>query len=259
MTAITLRGGATTDDPRLGRVPPTDWTHVEKWPLRGQDIRSLANPTPVGIGINWYRAFYAEQLIQRRGTGGAVEWWVREGDLGPRVGGHAITLEPFTGPHRDVDSWWTWHDQVSEGICVSEMAVRVMALLNRRRYQPRPIYDYAQTIDAWAGEAYEGTSADAGLATLRTRGAIPATAGERHVIEKGVITRPFQPAHGISANRWAVNDADVFRTLGDENAQAAVWLNSWGRGGYPHRVWVPRSVLARLRKEDGEFGIVTDR
>ena len=251
--------GRSAEDERLGRYIPDDWKHVEKYPLRSSDIRQLANPTPVGIGVNWYDAFYASRLIERKGRFGKTEWWVREGDLGRIRGGHALVLEPFSGPHRDIVSWWEWHDQVSEGICVSEMAVRLMSLMNRIRYQPRPIYDHAQTIDYWPGENYDGTSADAGLATLRTLGAIPAKRGERHVIEKGVITRPFQEAHGISENRWVVDDDDLFRTLGAENSEYAVWLNSWGRPHYPHRVKVPRSVISRLRSEDGEFGIITDR
>jgi hypothetical protein len=35
-------------------------------------------------------------------------------------------------------------------------------------------------------------------------------------------------------------------------------LNSWGTN-YPHRVWMPDDVLARLIKEDGEVAIPTDR
>jgi hypothetical protein len=36
-------------------------------------------------------------------------------------------------------------------------------------------------------------------------------------------------------------------------------MNSWGRAGYPHLVRMPATVLDRLRREEGEIGLVTDR
>lgn len=253
-----LKGGHTVEDSRLGRVPPADWAHVQKYPLRALPTAERPVAVPVGIGVNWYRAFYADRLIQRSAYG-RVEWWVKEGDLGSLEGGHAITLEPFNGTHRDIDSWWTWHNQVSEGICVSEMAARVMALFNRKRYQPRPIYDVAQTIDYWPGEDYDGTSVDAGFTVLRTMGAVAAKRGELHRIHRGEVDRPFVEADGVVANRWALTDTEIFAALGNPDAEHAVWLNSWGRSGYPHRVKVPRSVIERLRQEDGEMSIPTDK
>lgn len=255
-----VRGGATVADPRLGRVSSPTREHEEAYPLRALSTALRPTHVPVGIGVNWYRNFYADRLIQRKGRNGRMEWWVREGDLGALLGGHAIALEPFpaTGSLRDIVSWWYWHNQVSEGICVSEMTARLMAMYNRRRYQPRPVYDLAQLNDEWAGEAYEGTSVNAGLWVAKNHGMVPAKAREKHFILKGEVTRPFLPEHGIEAFRWALTDDEVFETLGNVNAEYATWLNSWGTG-YPHRVKVPRSVLVRLRAEDGEFGIVTDR
>jgi hypothetical protein len=262
MATTRLRGGRTTDDPRLGRVEPRDFRHVERYPLRALPTAERPTLVPVGIGVNWYEAFYPEKLIQRKNARGQLEWWVREGDLGRMVGGHALVLEPFASASatlRDNVEWWRWHNQVSEGICVSEMAVRLMALLNRKRYQPRPIYDWAQLHDYWAGEDYSGTSVDAGLACLRLNGAIPRKPREPHYIRKGEVTRDFVASEGISANRWATSIDEVFAVLGNPNAQSAAWLNSWGEDGYPWRVRVPRSVLARLHDENGEIGIVTDR
>lgn len=259
MPTYVMRGGYTADDPRLGRVPPENFVHMDKYPLRALPATERPTAVPVFIGINWYSGLYASGLMERLDKFGRTEWWVRDGDIGRLVGGHALVLEPFTGPYRDELGWWSWHDQVREGICVSEASVRGMALYNRKRYQPRPVYDYAQTIDEWAGEDYEGTSMDAGLATLRTRGAVPALRAEAHKVERGAVSRPFVEAEGLTANRW-VRDADeVFEVLGRPDAEYAVWLNSWGRSGYPHRVKVPRSVIARLHGEDGEFGVGTDR
>lgn len=241
------------EDTRLGRVAPQDWRHVEKYPLAALDIAERPAGIPVGIGVNWYRNFYADKLIQR-----GTDWWVPEEDFGRRVGGHALTLEPFAPGRKDIASWHRWHNQVSEGICVGEMVCRVMAIHNRKRYQPRPVYDIAQTIDYWEGEDYSGTSANAGFAVARTHGMVPAKRGEPQALLKGEITRPFVPEAGISATRWARNDIEVFEALGKPDAQYAIWLNSWGTD-YPWRVKVPRSVIARLLAEDGEFGIVTDR
>ena len=40
---------------RLGRLAPTDWEHVEKWPLQ---LAALPDrPVPVVLGIDWYGRF----------------------------------------------------------------------------------------------------------------------------------------------------------------------------------------------------------
>lgn len=256
---VQMKGGHSAEDPRLGRVPPKDWRHVERYPLLALPVEERPTVVPVGIGVNWYRAFYADQLIKRRGKFGITEYWVREGDLGRIMGGHAITLEPFTGKAQDTHRWWLWHDQISEGICVSEMVVRMGAMLERKRFQPRPVYDAAQKIDYWPGEAYDGTSVDAGLRVWRDRGLVPAKWGEQHVVHRGVIARDFDPQYAIKANRWARTDQEVFDALGRPDGEFAEWLNSWGRKAYPWRVKVPRSVIARLLHEYGEMGIVTPR
>jgi hypothetical protein len=36
----------------LGRRPPTDWAHVERFPLTAAPTANV----PVVIGINWYRS-----------------------------------------------------------------------------------------------------------------------------------------------------------------------------------------------------------
>jgi hypothetical protein len=257
-----LRGGTVVEDPRLGRVRPRNWEHVDKFPLLAANIEAMADPQPVAAGINWYRAFYAGQLIERRTRGGHKEYWVRDDvDLGPLEGGHAITLEPFHGPNRDTStqSWYQWYNQIEEGICVGEMCARVMSLLNNRKYQPRPIYDIAQSIDEWEGEQYDGTSVNAGLRVLRDYGSVKAKRGEQHFVHRGEVTHPFSQDDGIIENRWALDDTDVCRTLGNADTEFVVWLNSWGAKSYPWRVKVPRNVLIRLMREDAEMGIVTDR
>ena len=39
----------------LGRRPPSDWTHVDKYPLTAATAPS--KPSPVVIGVNWYTEF----------------------------------------------------------------------------------------------------------------------------------------------------------------------------------------------------------
>ncbi len=133
-----------------------------------------------------------------------------------------------------------------------------MSLLNRKRYQPRPLYDAAQLIDGWPGEAYDGTSVSAGLDIARMHGLVPATSREAHIIGKNEVMRLPIAGDGIAANRWALNMDDVLGVLGRANQEAIPFLNSWGTR-YPHITWMPVEVHARLMGEDGEYGIITDR
>lgn len=232
----------------LGRVAPPDFDHVTKYPLTALD----AAPTkvPVIAGTNWYEAF---DRPERDAQG---HYWVGRGDLGRTRGGHAYTLLP-TGVH-DPEAWWAWHDQISEGICVSVAVARTMALLNRKRFQPRPLYDVAQTIDEWPTEDYSGTSVRAGLDVARTQGLVPARRREPMRVLKGEITRPPDPADGIAANRWITSMDDLEQVLGHPGRGYVIFTNSWGRD-YPRRVRMSLEVVDRLWREDGEYGVVTDR
>lgn len=237
----------------LGRNVPTDFTHVDKYPLRALRAEERPKKAPVVIGVNWYEAF-DNPTQDSRGR-----WWIgRDGNLGRIRGGHAVCLPPVGVP--EPYSWWAWFDQISEGICVSEAVARCQALLNRKRYQPRPLYDWAQANDEWEGAspAYEGTSIRAGLDCARLVGLVPAKRGEAHHVHKGTVTRPFVASEGIAANRWATSVDEVLEALGAEGRDYVDLANSWGRR-YPRRVLMPATVLERLRQEDGELGLVTDR
>lgn len=237
----------------LGRLVPTDWEHVDKYPLRALAQTERPAKAPVVIGVNWYEAFDRPERDSRG------RWWIaRDGNLGRVRGGHAVVLPPFGVP--EPYSWWTWFDQVSEGICVSEAVARCMALLNRKRYQPRPLYDWSQNNDEWPGAEpdYSGTSVRAGLDCARTVGLVPAKRGEPHYVGRGEVTRAPDPAEGISANRWATSTDEVLQVLDAGDRDHVAIANSWGRN-YPRRVLMPAFVLDRLRREDGELGLVTDR
>lgn len=236
----------------LGRLEPTDWNHVDKYPLRALAATERPARVPVVIGVNWYSAFDKPTAATPRSP-----WWIgRDGNLGSVRGGHAVVLVPFGVD--EPTAWWEWYDQIAEGICVSEAVTRAMALLNRQRYQPRPLYDVAQANDEWPGENYDGTSVRAGLDVARTLGVVPALRGERHYVKRGEVTRPPLPEHGISANRWAISTDEALEVLGADGRDYVNMANSWGRN-YPRRVRMPATVLDRLRSESGEIGIVTDR
>jgi hypothetical protein len=225
----------------LGRRPPTDWDHVEKYPLTAQT--APAKPTPVVIGVNWYVEF-DNPVKDDQGH----YWIARDAKLTKVRGGHCVCLKPRG--HGDPDGWWDFYNQGQEGACVGFGSSRMMSQCNRKLYDGFWLYHEAQKIDEWPGEDYDGTSVRAALDVLRTRG---------HCVKlNDGQDSPEALEEGIKANRWARGTDDVLTTLGYDGLDYVDVLNSWGRE-YPHLTRMPAEVLERLRKEDGEVGIVTDR
>lgn len=239
----------------LGRKTPHDWSHVERYPLSALPDAELPKGVPVAIGVNWYSNF--DHPV--RGRDG--RWRVGDGDLGYVRGGHCVCLRPFNV--YDHWSWWTFYDQGSEGACVGFGSSRMMTLLNRERYNPWWLWDMAKIQDEWPetnpGDA-DGTSVHAAMTILRTKGAVEWKAwmswpGWWQARDE----YPSQEMDGISAVRWATNVDEIVHVLGYPDTVTRVpLLNSWGRD-YPHAVWVPLEVLARLIAEEGEAALVTDR
>lgn len=224
----------------LGRQAPTDWQHVEKYPIRG--ILGTPINTPVVLGINWYSLFDDPQYDPRG------FWYIPTNrSLGTIRGGHAICCEPRGG--RDSTDWWVFYNQGEEGACVGFSSSRMMTLLNRKRYDARWLFQEARKRDEWDGEDYDWTSVRAGMDVLRLEGHRPYLAGQ---------TRPLERDEGISANRWATSVDQISLALGHPESQFVTLLNSWGRD-YPHRVRLNVDILARLLDEDGEATLVTDR
>lgn len=256
-----LRDGTSVEDPRLDRLVSKTTEHLDKYPLTRSTMPSSA--TPIHIGVNWYSSFSHPERIKVRGR----DRWVIGGrkDLGTLQGGHATCLRPYGV--KDNPEWWSYYDQQREGRCVEFSGLRFLSLLNRRRYDITSRWHYwkAQEIDEWPGGSYpgatpqyEGTSVRAFLEVARTYGVIRARA------QGGVITPDEAPsrlstADGIEVYRWATDWAEVRRVL-----QVPDWLpgvpllNSWGRG-YPKEVLLMDAAGERLLREDGEFGVVTDR
>jgi hypothetical protein len=225
----------------LGRRPPSDWQHVDRFPLTLSTAPK--KPTPVVIGVNWYVEFDdPEQDAQGH------YWIARDAKLSKVRGGHCVCLKPRGTA--DPDLWWDFYNQGQEGACVGFGCSRMMSQLNRKTYDGFWLYHEAQKVDEWPGEDYDGTSVRAALDILRKVG---------HCVKNG--TDPTAPAvlgEGIAANRWARSIDDVLSVLGYDGLDYVDVLNSWGRG-YPHLTRMPATVLERLWKEDGEVGIVTDR
>lgn len=226
---------------QLGRLIPTDFEHVERFPLTAATVP--ATPTPAVMGCSWYTNF--DQPVKETG---ANRWWIGRGDLGTVRGGHCVALAP--GKLADLASWWEFYDQGSEGACVGFGSSRMMSLLNRKKYDAQWLYKRAQQFDEWPGTDYEGTSVRAALDVLREE-------GHRRPGKLDPVR-----SEGISANRWATSVDEVHRvlqnTVGDRLGAVGI-LNSWGRDGYPHVVWLPDAALQRLIDEQGEVGLVTDR
>jgi hypothetical protein len=226
----------------LGRLEPTDFQHVEKYPLTA--VAQPANPTAVVLGINWYSGFD----FPRKDSLG--RYWLPETNLGSVEGGHAICVKP--GVLTDPLAWWDFYDQGNEGSCVGFACSRLSSLHNRTRYGGRWLYQEAQKIDEWPGEGYEGTSVRAGFEILRS-------VGHRRLID-GVLKEPLA-GDGIATYRWAQSVNEVHQTIKmplADSLGAVPLLNSWGRY-YPHIVWLPDRTLERLLDEYGEAGLVTDR
>jgi hypothetical protein len=224
----------------LGRREPTDWAHVERFPLTAVRVPTRV---PVTIGVNWYQAFDNPQKDEKG------HYWIgRTSNLGRLRGGHCVCLKPRGV--KDPVAWWDFYNQGAEGACVGFGSSRMMSLLNRKRYDARWLYKEAQLVDEWTDTPpEEGTSVRAGMDILRRRG---------HRISRNGTSGAVEADEGIAANRWATDIGQVVTALGYDGLGYCDILNSWGRG-YPHLTRVPVEVLDRLLREDGEFTLVTDR
>jgi hypothetical protein len=224
----------------LGRRPPSDWQHVDRYPLTASTAPK--KPSPVVIGVNWYVEF-DEPAKDAEGH----YWIARDAKLSKVRGGHCVCLKPKGTS--DPDAWWDFYNQGEEGACVGFGISRLTSQLNRKTYDGFWLYHEAKKVDEWPGEDYDGTSVRAGLDILRKVG--------HSVVKDGKAASPAL-AEGIAANRWARSVDDVLAALGYDGLDYVDVLNSWGRG-YPHLTRMPATVLERLWKEDGEVGLVTDR
>jgi hypothetical protein len=248
------------DDPRLGRLIPDDWEHVDSYPLTALAPEERPAKRPVVIGVNWYSEF--DNPERDEGTG---EFFVARGgaDSLTRIrGGHCICLEP--GGEPDPEEWWDFYDQGAEGACVGFGWSRCMSILNQQLYTARWLWDRAKETDEWPDTKPgddNGTSVRAAGGVLRKKGHVDWN--QEYADDDYTERDDYSPERvdGIRRFRWARSVEHVHNALGNDRADelgAVPFLNSWGRG-YPHRTWMPDDVLHRLMQEDGEVAVPTDR
>ena len=249
----------------LGRKVPTDFEHVEKYPLSAVLDTATATKVPFSIGINWYSDF--DNPVQYEFTtlaGTTTKRWVvaKNGIRGSIRGGHCVCIKP--GSRSDPLEWWDFYDQGMEGACVGFGTSRMMSLLNRKRYNARWLWDMAKATDEWPetnpGDD-DGTSVRAALDILLKKGHVVWGDSMNNLTWQQRDSLPSAIAEGLNAYRWTTSIDEMRSVLSsplNDRMQAFPFLNSWGRD-YPHIVWMPYSVLDRLIREDGEVAIVTDR
>lgn len=233
----------------LGRREPTDWRHVERYPLRALAAPDQPKRTPVEVGFTWWPE-YDDPTKGRDGR------WRVKPTAGRRPrGGHAFCFRP-RGVEHPV-SWWTFYDQSAPGAavdpsgCVGFSLSQYQSLNNRHRYSGGWLYLETKRNDEWSGEDYEGTSVRAGFERLRT-------VGHRRIY--GGRERPEALSEGIDTYRWLASGDETATVLGYPGADEIPFTNTWGRDGYPHIVWMPVSEFDRhLNEWGGEAGVATDR
>jgi hypothetical protein len=239
----------------LGRRVPTDWEHVERYPLTAARLEEITTPRPIVIGVNWYSNF--DEPVKDS----AGHYWIGKGDLGRVRGGHCVCLKPKGVT--DNTTWWDFYDQGAEGACVGFGSSRMMSLLNRERYFARWLWDKAKMTDEWSdtnpGDD-NGTSVRAALSVLKDQGHVTWKSAYEplNVDWRSRDNLTADASKGISAYRWVTSMDDALQVLGYQGLDYVDVINSWGRS-YPHLTRMPVTTLERLWKEDGEVGVPTDR
>lgn len=245
----------------LGRRAPTDWKHVDKYPLTADQLEEITVPRPVVIGVNWYSNF--DDPI--RDSSGA--WWIGRGSLGRLRGGHCVCLKERKAPRGPKS--YAFYDQGTEGACVGFGTSLMLSHLNHKLYFARWLWDRSKEIDEWSdtnpGDS-DGTSVRAALDIVRTKGHIVYDPLAHDSINRDGVGADWIPRssltpvyeEGIKANRWITSIDDCLQVLGYTGLDYVDIMNSWG-SSYPPLVRMPVTTLERLWHEYGEIGVPTDR
>lgn len=166
-------------------------------------------------------------------------------------------------------------DQGSEGACVGFAATANLASTKRALKIPdgaavgRALYRYAQTVDEWEGEGYEGTSVLAGMKALKQHGFVSRyewSFGIQDVLWAVSWRGPVQIGVWWFSNMWDT-DADGFVHASgyhvgghsvlisgvDPEGEFVTITNSWGPGwGVRGQAKLSYADLDKLLRDDGE-------
>jgi len=235
----------------LGRVAPSDYDHVEAYPLEALSPEERPTHQPVAPGTNWYTGF--DNPV--KGTDGRYRLPAKR--LGTIRGGHCYCLEPAPQPgqpagEQDTDRLWSFYDQGQEGACEGFGHARRFSLIHGKTFDAFRLYDDARRI--------EGTYPSGEGATNKT----VCEALEKwgiHLQNGSVAHRsnsPIKHPIAIGTYRWAKTADEVLAVLGYTSGSEIPLLNSWGTA-YPEQVYMAPEVLERLLREGGECDVLTER
>lgn len=228
----------------LGRRVPTDWKHVEKYPLR----RMLTEMVPVverTLRLPRYERYY-DQGKEGACGGYSGSWMMSILNL-VRYDPRWLYLQAQL-----IDEW----DDTPPGEGTSVRAV--LDIL--REVGHIPIIRGKRAAGPSLNEGIEQNRWAVNVDEVRTaiHNKAPVLLGVNWYADFGTPV--------LHRNEWWIGRGHLGRISGghaicgykaSDRRQALGLVNTWGRK-YP-KVWIPYSTVERLLREDGEAGIVTDR
>ena len=237
----------------LGRKVPTDWTHVEAYPLRVALPEAVASVERTLVAPSRL-AVYMDQ--QREGACvGASLTWLMEILNGPDPGPAKYRFFALYARARQVDEW--------PGENYDGTSVRAGCdVLRKEGHTP-----FAKKHDepwAWAPDPALGISENRWASSIdELRASI--SMGLPFVL--GINWHSaFDTPETVKGESWIGRQAEWGTVRGghaicayaaSDKRQAFKLVNTWGLR-YP-RVWIPYTAVERLLAEEGEAVVVTDR
>lgn len=236
----------------LGRRIPTDWKHVDKYPLRTlvDFVEPVAKAERVLL-LPWHYRTHYDQGTEGACVGFALSW-----------GMSILNRQRYDARrlYREAQLIDEWSDtppgegtSVRAGLDILRTRGHWTYQRNRIATDPDPIWGivenrWATTVDE-VRSAIQGTDRHQAVPVFfginwYTAFDHPEKFKNEHWIGRGELGA-IRGGHAICA--YKVSD----------RRQAVGFVNSWG-ASYP-TVWMPYTVVQRVLNESGEAGLVTDR
>lgn len=241
-------------DGPLGRRQSPDQEHIDKYPLR------LLMPVAVPL---------VEKILPIPGNDAAMHRWYDQGQEGACVGFACSWMMTILNGPRYAARWLYQQAQLidpwaetppGEGTDVRSAFNMLQNVGHRRMWGPLT----QPTILAHGIAAYRwATSVDELRTAISMK--IPGAVGVNWYanFDKPVLVNSEwwigrTEAQPVLTDLGSIRGghAVAYRGASDKR-QAILFANNWGPR-YPD-VWMPYEVVERLRREDGEIGVVTDR